>query len=114
MDFMNHSQHTISCHGHATVDHIFVAKSVILERAKKGLPTVVSTVDIRKFFDKLPIHEVYDELYNLGITGPRYRLVTAMAQYNEIVIKTAFGPIKTEACLGGIQRGQLCQEVSCR
>lgn len=63
----------------STEDHIFTLRRITEERWRKGLPTFVVSIDLKKAFDMLDIHRISDILLSYGT--PAYlinRIITAI------------------------------------
>ena len=77
--FENLSQFQIACRpGHIPSEHIFVLKSVFakLEKEKKGL--LVSSFDLKTFFDSEDIFDILNKVYSSKVRGKLYGLIYHM------------------------------------
>ena len=106
--FKNMSKYQLACRpGHRPSEHLFVLKSVMAKYVKEKRPMILSSWDIRKFFDTEDIFDILSELHASKIQGKVYRLIYRMNQNVKITVKTPVGLSETENCGPGASQGSV-------
>ena len=90
--FNNMSKFQIACRpGHRPSEHLFVLKSVfaLYNSRKQGL--IISSFDLKSFFDTENLFDCMNELYRSEVKGKTYRLMFQMNKKAYIKVKTPVG-----------------------
>ena len=77
--------------GHRASEHLYVLKSVFAHYQSKNKGLLVTSFDLKRFFDSEDIFDCFNEIYRSQVKGKVYRLLFEMNKNTRIRIKTPVG-----------------------
>ena len=95
--------------GHRASEHLYVLKSVFAYYQSQNKGLLVTSFDLRRFFDSEDIFDCFNEIYSSNVKGKVYRLLFEMNKNTRIIIQTPVGdtqpkntgPIVTQGSVEG-------------
>ena len=95
--FKNMPKFQIACRpGHRPSEHLFVVRSVISYYKEKNKGLLITSFDLKKFFDIENLPDCMNSLYKLNVKGKIYRFLYEMNKNARIKVKTPVGTSDSE------------------
>ena len=93
--------------GHRSSEHLFVLKSVfaLYNSRKKGL--IISSFDLKSFFDTENLFDCMNELYRSEVKGKTYRLLFEVNKKAKLKVNTPVGISESKETGPNIQQGSV-------
>lgn len=91
--------------GRGTPDQIYLLREIISSRTERGLPTLVTYIDVRKAYDTVWREGSYVRLHESGIRGKVWRQLQAMGDGLRSRIRLPFGETEWFEVRRGVAQG---------
>ena len=97
--FENMSKFQIACRpGHRPSEHLYVLKSVFAKFQKEKKSILLTSIDLKTFFDTENAFDILNEVYSSDVKGKLYRLMYRMNENVRIKVKTPVGVTEAKDC----------------
>ena len=102
----NMSKFQIACKpGHRPSEHLFVLKSVLALYTSRKQGLILSSFDLKSFFDTENLFDCMNELHRNKVRGKVYRLLFNMNKKAQIKVNTSVGISQSKETGPNVQQG---------